>query len=242
MCPVNGEAVAEPATFSAEGWSQLRFLAPPGCVLCGAPFELAQPKGTLCVPCAAPSGFERGLCGPRRLDGVRSALIYDDASAGLVLSLKYGDRHEVAPALARLMVPALAALRAPRDAALLPVPLHRTRLRERRFNQSALLAEGLAAWTERTHEPLLLKRTKATPRQKGLSVGGRFRNISGAFEAVGSLKGRNFILVDDVLTSGATLIGCARALRRAGAQSVHAVTVARVFPEAKDAQMDLDES
>ena len=241
LCPVNGEPVSVPGTLSAEGWARLQFLAPPGCALCGAPFELPQPPGALCVTCTAPKGYDRALCAPGRLDGLRAAVVYDDASAALVLALKYSDRHDIAPALGRLMVPAFRLLEAPPGAVLAPVPLHRRRLRERRFNQASLLAQAVGRETANVFHGTLLQRIKATPRQKGLSVSGRFRNIAGAFQATDDARGRDVVLVDDVLTSGATLVGCARALRKAGAKSVRAVTFARVFPETKETQVRNDE-
>lgn len=137
------------------------------------------------------------------------------------------------------MVSALAALHPPSHAVLHPVPLHAKRLRDRRFNQAALLARSLS---DRSGMPLrldLLKRIKATPQQRGLGFAGRRRNLSGAFAGAPDAKGQAVILVDDVLTSGATLLSAARALRRAGVSFVGAVTVARVFETAKDPQISL---
>lgn len=228
--------MVQPGSLSPEGWQRLQFVAAPNCALCGAPFE--HDAGlTLCAPCAAPRGFERQLCGPGRLDRVRSALVYDALSAELILQLKYGDRHDLAPTLGGLMVPSLTALEPPIGAVLQPVPLHAKRLRDRRFNQAALLAQALS---RRSGMPLrldLLKRTKATPQQRGLGFAGRRRNLSGAFTASPQAKGKVIILVDDVLTSGATLLSAARALRKAGVRFVGAVTVARVFETAKDPQV-----
>lgn len=241
QCPVTGQPLAEPGGFSPEGWSKLTFLSNPACGLCGAPFRHDGEAQPLCAVCAAPHNYPRNLCGPRRLDGVRSALRYDALSAQLVLSLKYGDRHDLAPALGTLLAQALRALEAPTDAVLIPVPLHPERLRKRRFNQAALIAREASRLSGHPYDARLLKRTKATAQQKGLGFQGRFRNLAGAFEASKKLSCRDTILVDDVLTSGATLLGCARALRKGGARSVRAVTVARVFPDGKDAQVDLPE-
>ncbi|MEM0928800.1 MAG: ComF family protein [Pseudomonadota bacterium] len=239
-CPVTKQPVLEAGRLSPEGWQRLQFVTPPSCSLCGAPFE--HDTGVpLCVPCAAPRGYDRTLCGPGRLDRVRSALAYDPLSAELILQLKYGDRHDLAPTLGGLMVPSLAALEPPSNAVLQPIPLHPKRLRTRRFNQAALLAQALS---DRSGMPLrldLLKRIKATPQQRGLGFAGRRRNLSGAFAASSEAKGHAVILVDDVLTSGATLLAAARALRRAGVSFVGAVTVARVFETAKDPQVLLPE-
>ncbi|GGY39644.1 phosphoribosyltransferase [Parvularcula lutaonensis] len=241
QCPVTGQAVATSGFFSPEGWARLSFVAPPGCSLCGAPFDHAEKEEPLCAPCAAPHKYPRNLCGPKRLDAVQSALRYDEVSAQLALSLKYADRQDLVPALGAVMKVALDRLAPSQDAVLAPVPLHPSRLRQRRFNQAALLASALSKRSGLAADPALLLRRKATSQQKGLGFEGRFRNLSGAFEARPAAQGRNVIIVDDVLTSGATLVGCARALRRAGARGITAVTLARVFPDAKAPQVDLPE-
>lgn len=242
QCPITGDLLTAPGLFSAAGWRQLSLVAPPGCQLCGAPWPQEDPGLPLCAPCAAPERFRRNLCGPRRLDGTRSALAYNKVAAELILALKYGDRHDLAITLGRLLVRPIAALDLPRDAVLAPVPLHRSRLRARRYNQAVLLARAAAPLARRPVRETLIQRNRPTPQQKGLGFDARFRNLMGAFSASEEARGLAVVLVDDVLTSGATLIGCARALRRAGARSVHAVTVARVFPEGKDAQVDLPET
>lgn len=240
LCPVTGEAVREPGSFSPRGWASLAFVAPPGCELCGAPFEHPRQE-PLCASCAAPHAFPRNLCGPKRLDAVRSALHYDEISAQLVLSLKYGDRHDLAPGLGRMLALALQQLPASPEALLVPVPLHPARLKMRRFNQAALLADALGRTSQRSVARGVLRRIKPTPQQKGLGFDARFRNLSGAFMATSDVKGAEIVLVDDVLTSGATLVLCARALRRAGAAKVLAVTVARVFAGGRDNQMDFQD-
>ncbi|MEO1657540.1 MAG: ComF family protein [Pseudomonadota bacterium] len=239
-CPITRQPVLQPGALSPEGWQQLQFVTPPNCTLCGVPFE-HEVGVPICASCAAPKGYDRQLCGPGLLDRVRSALTYDQLSAELILQLKYGDRHDLAPILGGLMLPSLAALEPPSNAVLHPVPLHAKRLRTRRFNQAALLAQALS---ERSGMPLrldLLRRIKSTPQQRGLGFAGRRRNLSGAFAADPQAKGQAVVLVDDVLTSGATLISAAKALRKAGVSFVGAVTVARVFETAKDPQVLLPE-
>lgn len=139
------------------------------------------------------------------------------------------------------MVPALAAIEPPRNAVLQPVPLHPKRLRSRRFNQAALLAKALSERSGMRYRLDLLQRVKETPQQRGLGFAGRRRNLSGAFKASPDAKRQAVILVDDVLTSGATLLSAARSLRKAGVSFVAAVTVARVFETAKDPQVLLPE-
>ena len=116
---------------------------------------------------------------------------------------------------------------------IVPVPLHRGRLWKRRYNQAAILAKGLSRLSSRTHDPLLLMRKRATPSQGEMpSAKARRRNVLGAFgvspQKTAQLSGRNILLVDDVFTTGATLNACARALKRAGAARVDALTLARV--------------
>jgi ComF family protein len=223
--------------FSASGWGSLAHLAPPWCRACGAPSR--DGRYVLCASCAAPDRFERNLTGRGRLDALRSALAYTDLSAKLILELKYGDRHEHARPFGTLMAPLVKAVGAPAGAVLVPVPLHPRRLGSRRFNQSLLLCHAIAERTGHRIDPFVLRRKNATPPQKGLSFKARYRNVAAAFSAAEKARGLDVVLVDDVLTSGATLVGCARVLRRAGARSVRAVTAARVFPGTEGAQMEL---
>lgn len=231
-CPVTDEAVTRHGAFSGTAWGRTRMIGAPQCEACGLPFALTDPAAPLCAPCAAPAKFPGGLTGPRRLDRVRSALGYDDEAAKLVMGLKYADRHDQVPALARLMAVAGDAL-LEREVVLVPVPLHRRRLASRRFNQAALLSGALAKLSGHPHAPMMLKRVKATPKQKGLSARGRRMNVAGAFEVREgqAAKGARVVLIDDVLTTGATLTACARVLRGAGAASVEALTLARVLKQ-----------
>jgi ComF family protein len=156
---------------------------------------------------------------------------YDDISRALVLSFKYGDRLDLAPMMGRWMARAGRELLSEADA-LLPVPLHWRRLWARRFNQSAALAGTIS---DIGGVPVLhgaLKRVRATPQQVGLSKTERADNVQGAFRVPADEKahvaGRRLVLIDDVLTSGATVDTCARALLRAGAAHVDVLVFARV--------------
>ena len=156
---------------------------------------------------------------------------FDDVARALVHALKYGDRLDLAPMMGRWMAHAGRALTAEADA-LVPVPLHWRRQWARRFNQSALLAEVVSKASEIPVAHAALKRVKATPQQVGLSQAERAANVQGAFrvpeDGKAAVAGRRLVLVDDVLTSGATVDACAKALRRAGAANVDVLVFARV--------------
>lgn len=222
LSPLSNEDVGAPGELTASDWSRVRFLDAPWCELCGTPFPYPAGEGAVCAPCAARAPvFSRA----------RSAFVYDDQSRALVLQLKHAARTDGLKAFARWMARAGGPLLREADA-LVPVPLHPRRLRKRRFNQSLLLARALSRESGVAIEPHLLRRVRATPSQGGLSAKGRLRNVAGAFrvrEAAGDrAAGRRLVLVDDVFTTGATLEACARALKRAGAADVTAITLSRV--------------
>jgi ComF family protein len=156
---------------------------------------------------------------------------FGDVARELVHLLKYGDRLDVARPLGRWMARAGGEVLAGADA-LVPVPLHWTRLWWRRFNQSAALAGAVSAISGVPVKEHFLNRRHATPPQVGKTRKERARNVQGAFSVPANMraevKGRRLVLVDDVITSGATVDACARALRRAGAQSVDVLAFARV--------------
>lgn len=206
-------------------WQSLNFITPPHCEVCGFPFAHGAGdarRASLCAGCLA-----------RRpnFDVARSALIYDDASRRLVLGLKYGDRTEGLRTFARWL--AAAAGPSIRGADMIvPVPLHPLRLFKRRFNQAGLLARALARETGCRFETSGLYRRKPTPSQGGLTRRQRYMNVRSAFairKTTGALlKGAHAILVDDVMTTGATVETCARVLKRAGARRVSVLTLTRV--------------
>jgi ComF family protein len=153
------------------------------------------------------------IADPPAYHRARAAVRYDEISSKLVHALKYGDRLDLAPTMGRWMANAGRELLADADA-IVPVPLHWRRQWMRRFNQSALLAEIIAKASGRTVAHGALKRIKATPHQVGLGKAERAENVQGAFrvpaDGKAEVTGRKLVLVDDVLTSGATVDGCAR--------------------------------
>ena len=221
LCAACREPV-EGAGLCAACWGKLAFIAPPYCERLGIPFPFDGGPGLLSMEAIAdPPAYERA----------RAAVRYDDIAKTLVHGLKYGDRLDLAPMMGRWMAIAGRTLVAEADA-LVPVPLHWRRLWARRFNQSALLAEIIAKTSGRTVAHAALKRVKATPQQVGLGKSERSENVQGAFRVPAhgraEVAGRRLVLVDDVLTSGATVDACSRALLRAGAASVDVLVFARV--------------
>jgi ComF family protein len=221
LCASCREPVGD-AGVCAACWSKLSFIAPPYCERLGIPFTYDPGPGILSMEAIAdPPAYHRA----------RAAVRYDDVARTLVHALKYGDRLDLAPTMGRWMATAGKPLLDGADA-LVPVPLHWRRQWARRFNQSALLAEVVAKAAEIPVSYRALKRVKATPQQVGLSQAARAQNVQGAFrvppDGKAEVAGRRLILVDDVLTSGATMDACARALLRAGAAQVDALVFARV--------------
>ena len=202
-------------------WSRIAFLGAPYCDCCGVPFASDPGPATVCGACLRdPPGFARA----------RAVFRYDDGSKRLVLGFKHADRSSLAASFARWMMRAGADVLADADL-LVPVPLHRWRLLHRRYNQAALLANQLSRWTGIACRPGALERVRHTPSQGLLGRGQRQRNVQGAFRlAKGgvAVAGRRVLLVDDVLTTGATIEECVRVLRRGGATAVDVLTLARV--------------
>ena len=213
---VEGEALCP------DCWRRVRFLSSPVCEACGIPFAVDPGPGALCGACAASApAFARA----------RAAFAYDAESRGLILAFKHGDHTDAAPAYGAWLMRAGAELLADSDV-IVPVPLHWTRLFARRYNQAALLAHALQGWTKIPVAPELLVRRRRTPTQGTLGRAARTRNLAGAIAVLAKQRarvaGKRILLVDDMLTTGATADACARALLAAGARAVDVLTLARV--------------
>ena len=222
LCPSCREPLGLGAGLCAPCWSKLSLIEPPYCTRLGIPFTYDPGPGLLSM---------EAIANPPSYDRARAAVRYDDIARALVTSFKYGDRLDLAPMMGRWMARAGRELTAGADA-LLPVPLHWRRLWARRFNQAAALANTIS---EISGVPVLqgaIKRMRATPQQVGLSKTERADNVQGAFrvpaEQEAHITGKRLVLIDDVLTSGATVDTCARALLRAGAAHVDVLVFARV--------------
>jgi ComF family protein len=219
--PVDG------AGLCAVCWSKLAFIAPPYCERLGIPFPFDSGPGLLSM---------EAIADPPAYGRARAAVRYDEIARTLVHALKYGDRLDLAPIMGRWMAQAGRELLAEADA-LVPVPLHWRRLWTRRCNQSALLAGAIAEASGRAVAYHALQRVKATPQQVGLGRSERAQNVQGAFRVPpagrAEVAGRRLVLIDDVLTSGATAEACTRALLRAGAAAVDVLVFARVVAAAR---------
>jgi ComF family protein len=226
LCPACREPI-EGRGLCPACWSKLSFISRPYCERLGIPFVYDPGPGILSMEAIAdPPAYRRA----------RAAVRFDEISRALVHALKYADRLDLAPMMGEWMSGAGRELLAEADA-LVPVPLHWRRLWARRFNQSAMLADAISAKSGIPVVSGALKRVKPTAQQVGLSRAERAANIQGAFrvpaEDRATVAGRRLILVDDVLTSGATVDGCARALLRAGAANVDVLIFARVADPAR---------
>ena len=218
-CPICGEPTETAGGLCPDCFSALDFLRPPFCPSCGRP--VTREGMPACPACLDEKPFAFT---------VRSAVSYTDVSKKPVLSLKYRGDAEAGSLMARLMRQAGPDVLNGADV-LLPVPLHRWRLLFRRFNQSVVLSREISGKTGVPTDAVALVRTRHTPKQGHFSKEKRFENVKSAFAVPkpDRVAGKTVVLIDDVMTTGATLSACADVLLDAGARQVRALTFARVI-------------
>lgn len=228
QCLNCGTLVEEQGALCLDCWQDVTFISQPHCAICGLPFEFAGQGDDLS------DGVLCGSCIRHRpvFDRARAVLAYDDASRPFVLSFKYADRTEAASAFARWMARAGADILGDADL-ITPVPLHWSRLFRRRYNQSALLGHSLSRLSGVPSISDLLIRKRPTPSQARFSPSARRRNVRGAFRVRGKyipeITGKRILLIDDVLTTGATASAVTSALLKSGAGAVDVLTLGRVL-------------
>lgn len=223
VCPSCSKGVGTHGRLCAACWDAMTFISAPQCDVCGVPFPYALEPEAQCGECL------RNRPPYRR---ARAALAYDAASKDMILAFKHADRTDLAEPITALMARVAGPFLKDVDL-VIPVPLHYRRLVSRRYNQSAMLAQRLARMYGVWYAPLILLRQKSTETQGGKSRAARRRNVQGAFRVAeeyrSNLRDRRVLLVDDVMTTGATVEGCTRALLRSGAASVDVITFSRVL-------------
>ncbi len=221
-CLKCGDPLESPGNLCNICWPQLTFISEPCCELCGFPFEYSAASSLICGSCLrkAPS-FARA----------RAVLKYDEACRNMVLAFKHADQTRNAPAFAGWMYRAAPDMVAECDI-ICAAPLHPFRLLRRRYNQSALLALELARLSCRPALPDLLYRKRPTPSQGGLNATARRRNVDGVFAVtpkwLSRIENTRILLLDDVLTTGATVEASSKALLNAGAAKIDVLTLCRV--------------
>lgn len=222
-CPsCKGPSTAD-GNFCAECFSKVRLIGAPLCTCCGIPFEIALEKEMRCPEC---------LDTPPLFSQARAVMVYDAVSAPLISSLKFHDQWAGIARHAQMMQRAGAEI-LPGVDMLVPVPLHWRRLVRRKFNQSALLAYGISQLTALPCMPQVLQRVRFTKPQMRLDRKLRLHNVKKAFAVArgGIVAGKTILLIDDVVTTGATANACAAALKQAGAKEVRVLSLARTVKE-----------
>ncbi len=218
QCIACTNATGEAHALCAACWAGIPFISDPVCARLGTPFAHDFGLGML-SPAA--------IADPPRFDSARAVAIHDGAAKAMVARLKYGERLDLARAMARMMVQAGGPLLASADV-LLPVPMHRGRLWQRRYNQAALLANEIGTLAQKPVLLDTLRRVKRTPPQVGLTRNERRNNLAGAFRIdpgqKATIEGRHCLVIDDVRTTGSTLNACAHILRQAGAARIDVLT------------------
>lgn len=219
-CPICHEETDAAHCLCPNCFNELRFITKPCCEICGRPFEYSPFKEILCGACMQHKpAFKMA----------RSILHYDHFSKQLILAFKHGDHTELAPLFTKLL---LQVDKKVFEADLiLSVPLHRYRLMKRKYNQASLLGKSLSKKLNIPFYPTILKRNRSTPSQGHMRRKQRQKNVLKAFSVSKQelIRNKTVLLLDDVMTTGATINECAKTLKRAGAKNVHVLTVYRVI-------------
>jgi ComF family protein len=224
QCSLCRVVIEQAGAICGDCWQELHFISDPQCKRCGYPHEYEMGQGAECAAC---------LANPPEYYRHRSVLYFDEVSKKLVHDLKYYDNALMVESFARWMKRIAPEWLAEEGAIIAPVPIHRYRLWQRKYNQSALLASALAKVSQREMMSSLLHRVKHLPPQASLSRQKRLRNVGSAFRVNPNyrevVKDRPVILIDDVMTTGATINACAKQLNKAGAGRVYCITLARTL-------------
>lgn len=204
-------------------WEKIAFISNPLCFVCGFPFNVQIENENICGPCARKKSL---------FTKARAAIYYNDASKPMILRFKHSDALHIAPLFVEWLYQAGQELFHQTDY-LVPIPLHWSRLVYRGYNQAALLSQKLSKKTKIAHLPDLLERNRKTPPQGNLTAKEREKNVLNAFNLnkkyQNLIRDKHILLIDDVLTSGATVRACTKILKKSGAKQVNILTLARVI-------------
>ena len=220
LCPMCNHPVDEANMLCAHCFKELHFITRPYCQRCGNPFEFDIKGDGVCAACLKQEP-------PYHM--ARSVLVYNEGAKKLILPFKHADRTDLTGLLCQFLLKEYSDLITEADI-IIPVPLHITRLLLRHYNQAALLAHRLAKVKHRRYEPNILKRVRATPSQGHMNAKERKQNVHKAFAILNPKKivNKKILLVDDVMTTGATVEECTKILLNAGANRVDVLTLCRV--------------
>lgn len=223
VCPICSTPIFETGTLCPSCFAAMHFITDPCCQVCGHPFPFDTLGDLVCPKCLAnPPLFHKAV----------SVLVYDDMSKRILLPFKHGDRLDFVPLMAKMMAIRGKSVIENADV-IIPIPLHRFRLLRRKYNQSALLASAISKNFHKPYAPDGLKRIRSTPRQGKLSPEQRRQNVAHAFcvNKHYDFKDKSVLLIDDVLTTGATANECAKVLLKAGAKQIDILTFATAVPK-----------